>query len=679
MPTFNAPHAAHAPHERRRQKAFALHDKGDYPAAKAALQSYLRSRPGDPTAVNLLAALHHRLGDTDSAIRLLRPLAAQAQIPAFNLAVMLVDSGQLDEAERALLTLIRRYPDDTDALRQLARVHVRRGDHAELYAVYEAIRERVPLSDPERGNLLLCLEKVVVNDHRPQREQDMLDYFADPAHMPEEIRRMVFSHLAAKYRGLAADDAALLEAAASDAFLHQVLHELLVTDPAIEADCVRLRRGILDATLRTGALAPQWLALAAALVAQYQLNEYIHRLGEDEAEAVAQMSRQCESELSSAQPELSSLAVLVLLVSMYREPACEPWVQAFLAVEVKAWPDWLHPLRESVLLWQRREVAARDMPRLTSIEDAVSKQVKAQYEQNPYPRWRRCKLMRFDSIAHYLSRVLPGCDNLPPALADGCRVLSAGCGTGKEPIEFARAFPRCEFLAIDLSSRSLAYAQAKAAEYGLKNIRFAQADILQVAQWAQRFDVILSAGVLHHMHDTLQAWHILRDRLEPQGAMHVALYSRLARTGVNAVRAAIAGDDLTPDLAAMRAVRARCLSGQLPGFAPSRDFYSASACRDLLFHVHERQFDIPELASMLERLSLRFLGFDTPRESLPDLASHFPLPQSHLELDRWHRYELAHPQAFGMMYSLWCTREAPGGRCRDDTAMPATMSENAAV
>lgn len=667
MPAF---HPSHAPLERQRQKAFALHDKGDYPGAKAAVQSYLRSRPGDPTAINLLAALQHRLGDTDSAIRLLRPLAAQAEMPAFNLAVMLVDSGQLDEAERALRAFIRRHPEDTDALRQLARVHVRRGDHAELYAVYEAIRQRGPLTDSERGNLLLCLEKVVVNDHRPQREQDVLDYFADPAHMPEEIRRMVFSHLVAKYHGLDADDAALLEAAAGDAFLHRVLHELLVADPVIEATCVRLRRGILDATLRHGALAPQWLALAAALVAQYQLNEYVHRLGDDEAEAVAQMSRQCESELSCAQPECGSLAVLVLLVSMYREPACEPWAQAFLAVDGEAWPDWLQPLRESMLSWQQREVAARDMPRLTSIDDEVSKQVKAQYEQNPYPRWRRCKLLRFDSIEHYLSRVLPGSGKLPPALAGGCRVLSAGCGTGKEPIEFARAFPRCDFLAIDLSSRSLAYAQAKAAEYGLKNIRFAQADILQLAQWPQRFDVILSAGVLHHMHDTLHAWRILRDLLEPQGAMHVALYSRLARTGVNAVREAIAGAGLTPGLEAMRAVRAHCLSGQLPGFAPSRDFYSASACRDLLFHVHERQFDIPEVASMLERLSLRFLGFDTPREWLPDLESHFPTPQSQLELDRWHRYELAHPQAFGMMYSLWCTPE---------TAMGATMSDNAAV
>jgi 2-polyprenyl-3-methyl-5-hydroxy-6-metoxy-1,4-benzoquinol methylase len=400
------------------------------------------------------------------------------------------------------------------------------------------------------------------------------------------------------------------------------------------------------------------IPIAAALLAQNQLNEYIHPCGDDEREAVAQLAQPCASEFGAAQPDFGSLAVALLLVAMYRDPSREPWSCAFLGFEASVWPSWLQPLRDSMLQWQRREQQARDIARIGSVDDAVSREVQAQYEQNPYPHWRRCKVMRFGSIAEYLSRVLPQYQDPPAALADGCRVLSAGCGTGKEPIEFARSFPGCDILAIDLSSRSLAYAQAKAAQYGLKNIQFAQADILQLARWSPRFDVILSSGVLHHMQDTLHAWRILRECLDERGVMHVALYSRLGRTGVNVVRSTIALEQLPPDLAAIRAIRARCMSGQLPGFAPSRDFYSASACRDLLFHAHERQFDIPEIGSMLEQLSMRFLGFDTQPESLPDFAAAFPTPESQLELLRWHRYELSHPQAFGLMYSLWCTPEA---------------------
>ena len=62
---------------------------------------------------------------------------------------------------------------------------------------------------------------------------------------------------------------------------------------------------------------------------------------------------------------------------------------------------------------------------------------------------------------------------------------------------------------------------------------------------------------------------------------------------------------------------------------------------------------------MLAQLSLRFLGFDTRPELLPDFAAVFPTPESQLDLDRWHGYELSHPQAFGLMYSLWCTPNLP--------------------
>lgn len=651
-----AAHKSHAPHERQRQLAFALHEKGHHVASKAAVQRYLKVRPGDPSAVNLLAALHHRLGDTDSAIQLLRPLAAKAQMPAFNLAVMLLECGRTAEAEQQLLALQQHYPPDLDTLRRLALVYVRSADHARLYAVYEAIRLLAPLSEPEQANLLLCLEKVVVHDHQAQREQDMLDYFSHTELWPEDSRQLVFSHLVAKYAVAASDDTALLEAAATDAFFARVLHEIAVTDPTIENYCVRVRRNILGSTLQCGALSPPLIPVAAALVAQNQLNEYIHPCGDDESEAVAQLAQQCTNELAAAQPDVSSLAVMLLLVAMYRDPSHEAWALPFLDLDASVWPVWLQPLRDSLLQGQQREQQARAMPRIGTVDDAVSKEVQAQYEENPYPRWRRCKRLRFGSMNEYLSRILPDYHGVLP---DGCRVLSAGCGTGKEPIELARSFPRCDFLAIDLSSRSLAYAQGKATELGLTNIRFAQADILQLGQWSERFDVILSSGVLHHMQDTLHAWRLLRERLNEHGVMHVALYSRLARTGINVVREAIGREQLPADLAAIRAIRARCLSGELPGFAPSRDFYSASACRDLLFHVHERQFDIPEIGAMLDQLSLRFLGFDTQHDLLPDFASHFSTPESQLDLDRWHAYELSHPQAFGMMYSLWCS---PAGR-----------------
>ena len=42
----------------------------------------------------------------------------------------------------------------------------------------------------------------------------------------------------------------------------------------------------------------------------------------------------------------------------------------------------------------------------------------------------------------------------------------------------------------------------------------------------------------------------------------------------------------------------------------SNDFYSLSACRDLLFHVQEQCFTIERIERTLQTIGLRFIGFE---------------------------------------------------------------------
>ena len=44
----------------------------------------------------------------------------------------------------------------------------------------------------------------------------------------------------------------------------------------------------------------------------------------------------------------------------------------------------------------------------------------------------------------------------------------------------------------------------------------------------------------------------------------------------------------------------------------SKDFYSTSMVRDLMFHVQEHLFTLPEISKMLKNLNLEFLGFINP-------------------------------------------------------------------
>ena len=69
----------------------------------------------------------------------------------------------------------------------------------------------------------------------------------------------------------------------------------------------------------------------------------------------------------------------------------------------------------------------------------------------------------------------------------------------------------------------------KAHELGLANIEHAQADILKLDSLDRRFDVIETAGVLHHLADPAAGWRLLLSLLRPNGLMFVGLYSALAR------------------------------------------------------------------------------------------------------------------------------------------------------
>jgi SAM-dependent methyltransferase len=78
------------------------------------------------------------------------------------------------------------------------------------------------------------------------------------------------------------------------------------------------------------------------------------------------------------------------------------------------------------------------------------------------------------------------------AIADGERVLDIGCGTGQTTLLAARAATNGSALGVDLSSQMLAHARRRAANEGIDNASFEQADA-QI-HWFEphTFDVAIS-------------------------------------------------------------------------------------------------------------------------------------------------------------------------------------------
>jgi 2-polyprenyl-3-methyl-5-hydroxy-6-metoxy-1,4-benzoquinol methylase len=304
---------------------------------------------------------------------------------------------------------------------------------------------------------------------------------------------------------------------------------------------------------------------------------------------------------------------------------------------------------------------AAEIPAASRAQTAVSAVVQAQYETNPYPRWVRTQS---SFAAGTLGDIVKGLFPLAEikGMTGNPRILVAGCGTGQHAITTAQRFAGASVLAVDLSLASLGYAQRKTLELGLRNVEYRQADILALGGLQERFDLIECSGVLHHLEDPFEGWRLLASLLKPGGFMRVGLYSESGRRAVVRARELIAAEGFTPDADGIRAcraaIRARENDELFAKIVRNEDFYSMSGCRDLLFHVHERRFSLPQIASMIEKLGTGFLGFELPDSGATLERYRARFTADLVNLQNWHRLEQEFPDTFARMYQFW-VRSAP--------------------
>ena len=96
------------------------------------------------------------------------------------------------------------------------------------------------------------------------------------------------------------------------------------------------------------------------------------------------------------------------------------------------------------------------------------------------------------------------------------------------------------------------------------------------------------------------------------------------------------------------------LLGLKDSFATSSsDFFSTSACRDLLFHVKEHRMNLKILADFFKDHGLNFLGFEIDSSVIRAYKKRFPNDPSATNLDQWRIYEEENPDTFIGMYQFW--------------------------
>lgn len=110
---------------------------------------------------------------------------------------------------------------------------------------------------------------------------------------------------------------------------------------------------------------------------------------------------------------------------------------------------------------------------------------------------------------------------LLPHLREGQRLLDVGCGPGSITVDLAALVDPGEVIGIDAAPTALDQARALAAERGVRNVRFEEADVYSLPFEADSFDVVYAHQVLQHLQRPVDALREARRVLRPGGLLAV--------------------------------------------------------------------------------------------------------------------------------------------------------------
>ena len=193
---------------------------------------------------------------------------------------------------------------------------------------------------------------------------------------------------------------------------------------------------------------------------------------------------------------------------------------------------------------------------------------------------------------------------------DNPDLLVAGCGTS-QAVRHALRWPAAAVVGIDVSETSLRHSEELRRRYSLDNLELHRLPIERVAELDRSFDIVVCTGVLHHLTDPDAGLLALRGALRSDGAMHLMVYARYGRFGVEMMQeyARMLGTSTSKE--EVRAL-AETLA-EVPDGPPlahllrnSPDFRRVDAFADALLNPRERSYSVPELLDTIQRGGLVF-------------------------------------------------------------------------
>lgn len=457
-----------------------------------------------------------------------------------------------------------------------------------------------------------------------------------------------------------------LQNLAEDEFLLDCLANDFYPDPHIEQFLTDIRRKLLLSSVQEMEVNETYLPLFQSIALQGYLTNYVFFSQDDEQAVINGLNEDLGNLLSGDACDLDDITNILLLLCMYQplhQTNANPALEGILAEQL---PEFLRAI--FILTYLEPADLEKKAAQVLSLGtlNKESQAIRQQYEESPYPRyshlsfWPETQPYRHRSEKLYYSdRDLRALDSKP------LEVLVAGCGTGNQPLRLAGSIKDINITAIDLSRQSIAFGERMRTAYGISNVQFYQADILELPKVfkanQQRFHVIECVGVLHHLVDLQAGLAALNELLVPGGVMHLALYSEAARSRISELRMLNRKLGIKSKPEHIKLFRKQLFSSELDTKLKqilfAGDFYNLNGCRDLLFNTQETCLTIPHIKNLLESQNLEFLGFQfETRDTEKKFKEMFPATSADLKLEYWHQFEQLHPDTFWHMYQFYCRK-----------------------
>jgi SAM-dependent methyltransferase len=172
----------------------------------------------------------------------------------------------------------------------------------------------------------------------------------------------------------------------------------------------------------------------------------------------------------------------------------------------------------------KRYEAPNAIPNLRLAGNGQVDVVRRFYQEAPFPdypardslTWLNARAERSD-FARHLNQAIPL----------DARIVDIGCGTGQMSLYLSRG--RRRVIGADLTRKSLELGAAAAHRFQIASVLFVETDLHCPGLREASFDVVYSAGVLHHTPDPCASFARIAHLARPGGMIVLGLYNAFAR------------------------------------------------------------------------------------------------------------------------------------------------------